>query len=244
LDINFPEGILIMHKAVGSEKVLPRVLIADDHLMFAQVLRDSLQGSYNIVGVVADGRTMVSEAMKLEPDLILADISMPLLNGLDAARRIREQAPKVRFVFLTMQEDPNLAAAALELGVVGFVLKHGDEAELLKALELVLQGKSYVTPKLRAEDWAEAKVRAQQFSKDMTPRQRDVLQLLAEGRPMKEVADVLSLSRKTIDFHKRKLMKAFNLKNNADLVLFAMRHGLISVNPEPASQTKKRPERD
>jgi DNA-binding NarL/FixJ family response regulator len=151
---------------------------------------------------------------------------------LDAARRIKEQTPKVKFIFLTMQDNPNLAAAALELGQVAFVLKSSAGAELLKAIDLVLRGQIYVTPKLRTEDWVEAKARARQFSKEMTPRQRDIVQLFGEGKAIKEIAGLLHLSEKTVEFHKHHIMVAFNLKTNADLVLFALKNGLISPRQE------------
>jgi DNA-binding NarL/FixJ family response regulator len=196
-------------------------------------LRVFLGKDFDIVGVVSDGRALVDEAIKLKPDIIIVDVGMPLLNGLDAARRIKEQAPKIKFIFLTMQDDPNLAAAALELGPVAFVLKHSAGPELLEAINEVMRGHSYLTPKLRAADWVEAKVRARQFSKDMTPRQRDIVQLYAEGRPMKEIAGFLHLSEKTVEFHKHHIMMAFNLKNNADLVLFALSQGLIALERKP-----------
>ena len=163
----------------------PRILIADDHAIFSEALRAYLEKMFDIVGVAADGRVMLQEAIRLRPDVIVADVAMPLLNGLDAARRIREQVPKVRFVFLTMLDDANLAAAALELERVGFILKRSGGRELLKAIEEVLHGRSYVTPKLRPEDWVAAKTRANQFSKELTPRQCDFLQLYAEGKPDK-----------------------------------------------------------
>ena len=210
----------------------PRILIADDHLIFAETLRTYLEKTSFVIGVVADGRTLLQEAIRLRPDVVVADIAMPVLNGLDAARRIREQVPKVRFVFLTMLDDANLAAAALELGHVAFVLKCSGGLELLKAIEEVLHGRCYLTPKLRAKDWVAAKARARQFSTELTERQRDVVQLLAEGNPLKEIAAVLNLSKKTVEFHKHHIMEAFNLKSNADLVLFALKRGLISVNPE------------
>jgi DNA-binding NarL/FixJ family response regulator len=174
---------------------------------------------------------MVAEAMRLRPDVIVVDVGMPLLNGLDAGRKIHLQAPAIKFVFLTMRDDPNLAAAALELGAIGFVLKHSAGQELLKAIDHVLHGKPYLTPKLRAEDWVEAKSRARQFSTEMTPRQKEIVQLLGEGRPMKEVASLLDLSEKTVEFHKHQIMQAFNLRSNADLVLFSLKRGLISLNP-------------
>ena len=135
----------------------PRVLIADDHAIFAETLRAYLERTFTVIGVVADGQAMLQEAIRLRPDVVIADISMPLLNGLDAARRIREQAPKVAFVFLTMLDDANLAAAAIELGSVAFLLKSSGGLELLKAIEEVLHNRSYLTPKLRAEDWVAAK---------------------------------------------------------------------------------------
>ncbi len=209
----------------------PRILIADDHAIFAETLRAYLEKTFTVIGTVADGRAMLQEAIRLRPDVVVADVSMPLLNGLDSARRIREQAPKVTFVFLTMLDDANLAAAALELGRVAFVLKSCGGEEVLKAVEETLHGRSYMTPKLRAEDWVAAKARARQFSKELTERQRDIVQLFGEGHPVKQIAAVLNLSEKTVEFHKHHIMEAFNLKSNADLVLFALKRGLISVNP-------------
>jgi len=210
-----------------------RVLIADDHMLFAEALRAYLEKTFDVVGLVADGRTMLQEAFRLTPDVIVTDVSMPLLNGLDAARRIQEQIPKVKFVFLTMLDDLNLAAAALELGPVAFVLKRSGGMELLKAIDQILHGRSYITPNLKIGDWVAAKTRARQFSRDLTKRQRDIVQLFAEGRPMKEIAGILSLSEKTVEFHKHHIMESFDIKTNADLVLFGLKHGLIAVTPDP-----------
>ena len=221
-----------MERFIGGKSHL-RLLLADDHAIFSDALRVYLEKDFDIVGVVSDGRTLVDEAIRIKPDLIIADVGMPLLNGLDAARRVKVLAPKIKFIFLTMQDDPNLAAAALELGSVGFVLKHSAGPELLEAINEVTRGHSYLTPKLRASDWVEAKARARQFSKDLTPRQRDIVQLLAEGRPMKEIAGFLHLSEKTVEFHKHHIMVAFNLKNNPDLVLFALSQGLIAADRTP-----------
>ncbi len=216
----------------------PRLLIADDHAIFAETLRLYLEKLYPVLGVVANGRAMVQEAMRLLPDIIVVDIGMPFLNGLDAARRVKEHAPEIKFIFLTMQDDPNLAAAALELGPIAFVLKYSSGPELLKAIEHVLHGRSYLTSKLRAVDWVETKERARQFSKEMTQRQREIVQMFAEGRPMKEIANSLQLSEKTVEFHKHHIMHSFNIKSNADLVLFALKHHLISVSPEPQTHTR------
>lgn len=217
--------------SVSTRGTYPRLLIADDHAMFAETLRVYLDKMFNVVGVVMDGRALVAEAMRLRPDVIVVDVSMPLLNGLDAARKIKEQVPNIKFMFLTMRDDPNLAAAALELGAIGFMLKHSAGPELLKAIDHVLHGKAYLTPKLRAEDWVATKVRARQYSKEMTPRQREIVQLLAEGRSMKEIADILALSQKTVEFHKHQIRELFNLHSTADLVLFALKQGLISIKP-------------
>lgn len=215
-----------------DQSSLARLLIADDHAIFAELLSASLKNDYDIVGIVTDGRALIEEAMRLRPDAVIADIGMPLLNGLDAARRIKDFDTCIRFVFLTMQDDPNLAAAAFELGRIAFVLKHSGMLELKKAIECVLRGQSYVTPKLRTADWTETKARARQFSKELTPRQRDILQLFAEGGSIKEIAGQLNLSEKTVEFHKHHLMSAFSLKSNAALVLFALKHHLISIDPE------------
>jgi DNA-binding NarL/FixJ family response regulator len=206
-----------------------RILLADDHAIVVEALRALLSETYDVVGVVPDGRALLAEADKVRPDVIVLDVGMPLMNGLDAAERLKQLIPDVKLVFLTMKDDPNLAAAALKLGAVGYVLKHSAASELLKAISEVLRGHSYVTPKLKPENWAVREARAQQFSKGLTPRQREVLQLLAEGRPMKEIADILKVSEKTIMFHKYHIMESFNLKSNAELVLFALKNGLISA---------------
>lgn len=205
-----------------------RVLLADDHSIVAEGLRSLLQREYDVIGIVRDGRQLLVEAPKLKPEVIVLDIGMPVLNGLDAAEQLKSILPDVKLVFLTMKDDANLAAAALNLGAVGYVLKHAAASELLKAVSEVLQGRAYVTAKLRAENWEVRAARARQFSKELSPRQQEVLQLLAEGRPMKEVASILKLSEKTIMFHKYHIMHSFNLKSNAELVLFALKHHLIS----------------
>lgn len=222
-------------ETVSRDRSRQRLLIADDHAIFAEALKTYLERAYQVVGMVPDGRALIEEALRLKPGVIVADVAMPILNGLDAARKIKELTPNVKFVFLTMRVDPNLAAAALELGPIAFVLKSSTGTELLRAIDLVLQGKSYLTPQLKAEDWVATRVRARQFSKELTPRQREIVQLFAEGRPMKEIAWMLNLSEKTVEFHKHHIMEAFNLKSNAGLILFALKQGLVSVDPEPTS---------
>jgi len=209
----------------------PRVLLADDHAVVVEGIRGLIEKHYDVVGVVMDGRALITEASLVQPDVIVLDVAMPLLNGLDAGKRMQEILPKVKLVFLTMHADPNLAAAALRLGPVGFVLKHSAASELLTAIADVLRGKAYVTARLKPENRQVQESRAKQFSKELTQRQREVLQLLAEGRPMKEIADILSVSEKTVMFHKYEIMKSLNIKNNAELVLLALRNGLISTYP-------------
>ena len=217
----------------ATERLGPRFLIADDHAIFAEAFKGFLELTYPVVGIVSDGRKLIEEANRLKPDVVIVDIGLPLLNGLEAARRIHQNSLKIKFVFLTMQDDPHLAAAALQqLGdPIGFVLKHSDGAEVLKAIDSVLRGNSYLTPKVRSEDWVESNSGAQQFSSELTSRQRDVLQLYAEGRSIKEVAGLLCLSEKTVEFHKYHIMQSNGLKTNADLVLFALKQGAIFLNP-------------
>jgi DNA-binding NarL/FixJ family response regulator len=220
---------------VGNDRSLQadgprlRLLIADDHTMFADALRLVVEGRFEVAGVVGDGLSLVAEANRLKPDVIVVDIGMPLLNGFDAAQRVRATFPKVKIVFLTMQDDPVLAAAASSLGCAAFILKRSAASELMVAIEHVLNGKSYITPKLRAEDWVEEKARVRQFSKELTLRQREIIQMCAEGRPIKEIAGHLNLSKKTIEFHKHHIMEMYALKNNADIVLFALKLGLIPL---------------
>ncbi len=207
----------------------PRVLLADDHGVVAEGIRSLLEKQYDVIGVVMDGRALLAEASRVQPDVIVLDIAMPLLNGLDAGKKIRDILPKVKLVFLTMQTDPALAAAALQLGPIGFVLKHSAASELLTAIADVLRGKAYVTARLKPADWQVQQSRAKQFGRELTQRQREVLQLLSEGRPMKEIADILNVSQKTVMFHKYEIMKSFHIKSNPELVLFALKNGLIST---------------
>ena len=181
-----------------------------------------------VIGVVGDGRALISKARELKPDLIVADIGMPVINGMDAAEQLKHSMPNVRFVFLTMMDDPELAAAALRLAPVGYVLKHSAADELLKAIDDVLHGRSFVTARIKPEATALRDEQPVPVSKKLTPRQRDVLQLFAKGRSMKEIADILQISEKTVQFHKYEVMKSFNLQSTPELVAFALKNGLIS----------------
>lgn len=197
--------------------------------MFVEALRILLQSKYEVIGVVADGHTLVAEAIRLVPDILVVDVGMPFLNGFDAARQIKDKMPNMSVVFVTMQENPVMAAAAKELGA-GFVLKLSSSSELLTAIEDVLHGKPYISARLKSDDWVAERARARLFTKDLTARQREIVQLCAEGRAIKEIASTLCLSEKTVEFHKHNIMGTYGIKNNAELVLFALKLGLISMN--------------
>src|SRR5277367_939372 len=225
-------------ETVSADNIRPRLLLADDHTIFAEALKVFLERTYQVIGVVADGRALVEATLNLKPDVAIIDVAMPILNGFDAARRIQEDTPHCKFIFLTMRADPNLAAAALELGAIGFVLKNSAGTELLKAIDHVVHGKSYVSPQVRPDDWVTARSRARQFAKEMTLRQREIVQLCAEGRSMKEIAALLNISEKTVEFHKQHVKQACHLKSNADLILYALKQGLIFVDGQPAAELR------
>jgi DNA-binding NarL/FixJ family response regulator len=210
----------------------PRILIADDHQILAEGLRGLLQPEFDVVGVVADGRALVAAAKKQRPDVIVADIAMPSLNGIEAAVQLREAGVPAKVVFLTMQRDVAYARRAMEAGAVGFVLKHSAASELVTAVREALRGQTYVTPMIAGElleSYREGDSRPQDSVHRLTARQREVLQLFAEGRSAKEVAAVLKISTRTAEFHKARLLEALALQTTADLVQYAIRHGIISV---------------
>lgn len=210
----------------------PRVLLADDHLIVAEALKSLLAQEFDLVGVVEDGRALVKAAGKLRPDVIVADVTMPHLNGIDALIQLRQSGDRVPVVFLTMHRDVSFARRALDAGASGFVLKHSAPAELLSALRAALEGKTYLTPQLAAEVLEAVKQGPAQAGDpiaSITPRQREVLQLLAEGHPAKEIAAKLSISSRTVEFHKYQMMETLGLRTNAELIHFAIKHGLVEI---------------
>ncbi|HZD32073.1 MAG TPA: response regulator transcription factor [Candidatus Angelobacter sp.] len=217
-----------MAREATSTASRPRILLADDHAIVAEALRLLLSDQYEVVGVAGDGRVLVSKAHELKPDLVVADIGMPALNGLDAAEQLKFTMPNVRFVFLTMMDDPELATAALRMAPVGFVLKHSAADELLKAIDDVLHGRTYVTPRIKRQTEAVADRQPRGEATKLTPRQRDVLQQFAKGHSTKEIADILQISERTVEFHKYHVMNEFNAHSPAALVLLALKNGLIS----------------
>ena len=210
----------------------PRILLADDHRIVAEGLSSLLTAEFELVGVVEDGRALVESAKKLRPDVIVADITMPHLNGIDALAQLKKENPNVRVVFLTMHRDAVYARRALEAGASGYVLKHSAPAELVMAIRAALDGKTFITPSLTGEVF-EAIKRDPKKLKDpvasLTPRQREILQLLAEGRSAKEIAATLGISPRTVEFHKYQMMESLQIRSSAELTHFAIKHGLVAI---------------
>jgi DNA-binding NarL/FixJ family response regulator len=209
----------------------PRVLLADDHQMLLDALKGVLEPRCEVVDMVGDGRSLLEAAAKLQPDIIVVDIAMPQLNGLDAARQIKHSMPRVKLIFMTMNEDPYLVGEAFRAGASAYLVKQAAALELTNAIELVLKGRSYVTPSI-ADGLDKIALRSpnvRDHAPEPTPRQREVIQLLAEGRSMKEVASALSITPRTVAAHKYAVMELLQLKTNADLVQYAIKHRIISI---------------
>lgn len=208
---------------------LPRLMLADDHTILVEAFRKLLEPRYDIVGTVSDGRALLEAAPRLNPDVIVADIGMPLMNGLEAGLRLKEQIPTIKLVFLTMNGDPDLAVEAMRRGASGYLLKSSAVEELLCAIQLALKGKTYVTPQIR-RGMQESFVKNPRItgqSKSLTPRQREVVQLLAEGKSMKEVASVLKVTARTVAFHKYRVMAQLNIRTSAELIQYAIKSKLL-----------------
>ena len=209
----------------------PRVLIADDHQMLVDALKRVIEPRCEVVGTVADGRALLQSAAKLLPEIVVLDIAMPQLNGLDAARQLKLIMPQAKLIFMTMNEDPYLVGEAFRAGASAFLLKQAAAFELMTAIEEVLKGGSYVTPSA-SEGLTKISVReprAREHTPEPTPRQREVIQLLAEGRSMKEVASALQITKRTVAAHKYAVMELLQLKTNAQLVQYAIKHRIISI---------------
>jgi DNA-binding NarL/FixJ family response regulator len=210
---------------------LPRVLLADDHLILMDGLKSLLEHRFEVVGTVVDGRALLEAAAKLQPDIVVLDIAMPELNGLDAARQLKRTMPSVKLIFLTVNKDPYIAGEAFRAGASAFLLKQSAALELTDAMDRVLKGSSYVTPSV-AQGLTNISLRAPEaleHAPEPTLRQREVIQLLAEGHSMKEVADRLSITRRTVACHKYAAMELLQLKTNSELVQYAIKQGIISI---------------
>ncbi len=209
--------------------ILPRVMLADDHTILVEAFRKLLEPHCEIVGAVSDGRALLETALELKPDIVIADIGMPLMNGLEAGSRLKQLMPTLKLIFLTMNEDPDLAMEAMRCGACGYLLKSSAASELIHAIHAALKGKSYITPQI-AKGMEKAFInnpRPKTLAKKLTPRQREVVQLLAEGKSMKEVASVLNVTARTVAFHKYRVMEELNLKTTADLIQFAIKSRIL-----------------
>ncbi len=206
----------------------PRVLIADDHELLAEAFQKLLEAEVEVVGKVLDVRALLAEAPRLKPDIVVLDISMPKLNGLEAGEQLKKIMPDVKLIFLTIHEDPDLAVEAFRLGASGYLLKGSAASELFQAVQEVYRGRTYVTP-LIAEGMIESFARDPERRKvsKLTPRQREILQLLAEGNSMKEVAAILNITPRTVAFHKYRMMDMLGLKSNAELLRFAIKEQIV-----------------
>jgi len=206
----------------------PRILIADDTLV-AEAFKDLIEPYYQVIIVVTDGKTLLSTAVEMKPDVVLMDMDMSSLSGVDAGRELKKLLPNTKVILLAMTDDPDVASKALCQWSSGYLLKKSAGVELKRAISQVLRGHSYVTPSI-AQKLIDEFLRTPQQSrtKELTIRQRQVLQLLAEGHSMKEAAEILNIAVRTIAFHKYRIMEDFGLKTNSDLIRFAMREHLIS----------------
>lgn len=206
-----------------------RVLIADDHILFAQACKGLLEPEFEVVGIVADGRSLVRTAAELRPDVVIVDISMPELNGLDAGEQIKKKDQTIKLVYLTMNTDAEIAADAYRRGASGYLLKHCTAEELVKAVRRVLQNESYLCT-LMTKETVESLLQAATANGDRgtTGRQTEVLQLFAEGKSMKQIAHILQLNVSTVSFHKYKMMQFLGLKSNAELIKYALQRHMIS----------------
>jgi DNA-binding NarL/FixJ family response regulator len=216
----------------GSRMNRPRVLLADDHTMILAGLTSLLESDFDLVGTVADGRALIDAAVRLKPDIIMMDISMPLLNGIEAARQLRKSVPQSKIIFLTMHGDIDYVREAFRAGASGYLIKRSAASELVTAIHEVLKGRTYVTPLVTKDmmgSFLEPTDSAEKLQSRLTPRQREVLQLVAEGHSNKEIAAVLKVSTKTVEFHKYNLMQALGIRTTAELTQYAMRHGYIET---------------
>jgi DNA-binding NarL/FixJ family response regulator len=206
-----------------------KVLLADDHTLLLEAFKRLLEPEFEVVGTVADGRALLAAARTLKPDIIILDIAMPLLNGLEAARQLQAMSPHAKLIFLTMNPDADLAAEALRVGASGYLLKTSAASELRKAIRDALHGLKYVTPIIKREldELFVEDPRGKKGSRELSPRQREVLQLLVEGRPMKEVADLLNVAPRTVAYHKYKMMADLRLRSTAELIQYALKNKIV-----------------
>ncbi|MDT7043715.1 response regulator transcription factor [Candidatus Nitronereus thalassa] len=211
----------------------PRIVLADDHVLVAEGIQQLLASEFDLVGLVGDGRALLDMIQELQPDIALVDISLPLLNGFDAVRQVKKISPNIKIVFLTMHDDKTFVEEAFRVGACGYILKESAISELVFALHEITAGRNYVTPSLAQEPATQAgKASSPQhgLSPDsLTQRQREILQLVAEGRSNKEISQILSIALKTVEFHKTRLMRCLHVQTTAELTKYAIAHGLVTL---------------
>jgi DNA-binding NarL/FixJ family response regulator len=224
----FVRWVLTSMQILDVNETCLKMFGADDHQIVAEGLRSILETKFDIIGIVSDGRALVEATRQLRPEVIVADISMPLLNGIEATRQVKRVVPKTRVIVLTMHADATYATRAIEAGAGGYVLKYSATAELVSAIREALQGRVYVSPRIAnalLQVWMDR--RQPQNDPPLTPRQREVLQLLAEGYSAKEIAAILGISSRTAEFHKYRMMEMLKVNTGAELIRYAIRHGII-----------------
>ena len=211
----------------------PRILLADDHLLVLEGFRRILEGQYELVGAVENGRALLESAKALQPDIAILDVSMPLLNGIDAATQLKKICPNTKIIIVTMHADTDYVRSAFEAGASAYVLKRSAVDELEQAIQAVLAGRSYLTS-LVTKDMIDAFLYKPSDiptkTRTLTTRQREVLQLLAEGRTAKEIATLLDISSRTVEFHKSQILEQLNLQTTADLIKYALTHGIVQAS--------------
>jgi DNA-binding NarL/FixJ family response regulator len=208
----------------------PRILLADDHALVLEGFRRILEGHYELVGTVGDGRALLEAAKTMQPDIVILDVSMPLLNGIDAAAQLKKICPKAKIIIVTMHANTEYVRSAFEAGASAYVLKRSAVDELEQAIRAVLEGHSYITPLITKELVDVFLATGSEKSGGLTPRQREVLQHLAEGRTAKEIANLLNITARTVEFHKGQIMDHLNLRTTADLIKYALTHGIVSAS--------------
>jgi len=211
----------------------PRVLLGDDHGMFSEGLRHILEPHFDIVGIVENGRELLAAAERLRPNVVVADISMPLLNGIEAAKRLQKMPHAPKVVFLTMHEDGTFATAAFRAGASGYVLKRSAPSEIVTAIQEAVRGRTYISPLIAGDvlsNLMEKQDHPERLKPELTARQREVLQLFAEGKSPKEIATILNVSVRTVEFHKYRIMEAIGARTIAELTRYAVTHGIVQAS--------------
>jgi DNA-binding NarL/FixJ family response regulator len=207
-----------------------RVFLADDHTLLLEAFTNLLEPKCDIVGTASDGREMLKKVAKLEPDVVVLDISMPNLNGFDAGEKLKKRLPDTKLIFLTVNEDPDMVTEAFRIGANGYLLKNSAASELFQAIDVVMEGSNYVTPKI-ARGMISSFIKnpgGEKIHGSLSLRQREVLQLLAEGHTMKEVASILNITPRTVAFHKYQIMEDLDIKTNSELIQYAIKHGFVA----------------